>query len=120
MNQQEFIEIAVKALDSKKAEDINVIGIKDLTIIADYFIIANGTSSTQTRALADEVEFKISEAAGIKPDQVQGNNGSNWIILDYSDIVIHVFNKETRDFYNLERLWRDGKNVDISNWIKPN
>ena len=119
MTQQEILEIAVKALDSKKAEDIYVIGIKDLTIIADYFIIANGNSTTQTRSLADEVEFKLSEA-GIKPKQVQGNNGSNWIVLDYSDIVIHIFYKETREFYNLERLWRDGENIDISKWVKPN
>lgn len=119
MIQQEILEIAVKALDSKKAEDICVIGIKDLTIIADYFIIANGNSTTQTRSLADEVEFKLSEA-GIKPKQVQGNNGSNWIVLDYSDIVIHIFYKETREFYNLERLWRDGENIDISKWVKPN
>ena len=119
MESKELIKIAVKALDSKKAEDICVIGIKDLTIIADYFIIANGNSTTQTRSLADEVEFKLSEA-GIKPKQVQGNNGSNWIVLDYSDIVIHIFYKETREFYNLERLWRDGENIDISKWVKPN
>ena len=117
LTQEEIIEIAVKAFDSKKAEDIQVIKIKDLTIIADYFIIADGTSSTQTKALADEVEFKLAEA-GLKPKQIQGNNGSNWIILDYIDIVIHVFYKETRDFYNLERLWSDGENVDISKWLK--
>jgi ribosome-associated protein len=119
MTQQEMLEIAVKALDSKKAEDIQVIGIKDLSVIADYFVIADGTSSTQTRALADEVEFKLSEA-GAKPRQVQGNNGSNWIVLDYSDIVIHVFSKDQREFYNLERLWRDGEQVDISKWVKTN
>ena len=119
MTQQEMLEIAVKALDSKKAEDIQVIKIKDLSIIADYFIIADGTSSTQTRALADEVEFKLGEA-GVKPRQVQGNNGSNWIVLDYSDIVIHVFSKDQREFYNLERLWSDGEQIDVSKWVKSN
>lgn len=120
MTQIEILEAAVKALDLKKAEDIQVIGIKDLTIIADYFVIADGTSNTHTRALADEVEFQISEkCGGLKPRQVQGNNGSNWIILDYSDIVIHVFSKEQREFYNLERLWSDGEQMDISAWIKP-
>ncbi|MBQ8827370.1 MAG: ribosome silencing factor [Oscillospiraceae bacterium] len=120
MTQLEILEAAVKALDLKKAEDIQVIGIKDLTIIADYFVIADGTSNTHTRALADEVEFQIGEkCGGLKPRQVQGNNGSNWIILDYSDIVIHIFSKEQREFYNLERLWSDGEHMDISKWIKP-
>lgn len=117
MTQNEILQNAVQILDNKKAEDIRVIGIKDLTIIADYFIIAGGTSTTQTKALADELEFQLKEK-GIVPKQVQGNNGSNWIVLDYSDIVVHVFYKETREFYNLERLWRDGEEVDISGWIK--
>ncbi len=116
MTQEELIATAVKTLDSKKAEDIRVIKIGDLTIIADYFIIADGTSSTQTKALADEVEFRLKQQ-GREPKQVQGNNGSNWIILDYSDVVIHIFYKETRDFYNLERLWSDGEDVDISKYL---
>ncbi len=116
ISQNEIIETAVKALDSKKAEDIKVIKIKDLTIISDYFIIADGTSNTQTKALADEVEFRLKEL-GVEPRQVQGNNGGGWIVMDYSDIVIHVFNKEQRDFYNLERLWRDGEDVDITDWL---
>lgn len=117
MTQNEIISTAVKALDSKKAEDIKLIGIKDLTIIADYFIIANGTSSTQTKALADEVEFRLSEK-GLKPTRTEGYQGANWIILDYSDVVIHVFYKETRSFYSLERLWSDGEQVDISEFLK--
>ncbi|MBQ2812097.1 MAG: ribosome silencing factor, partial [Clostridia bacterium] len=80
MTQEELIASAVKILDSKKAEDIRVIKIGDLTILADYFIIADGTSSTQTKALADEVEFRLKQQ-GREPKQVQGNNGSNWIIL---------------------------------------
>lgn len=116
MTQEELIASAVKILDSKKAEDIRVIKIGDLTILADYFIIADGTSSTQTKALADELEFRLKEM-GREPKQVQGNNGSNWIILDYSDVVIHIFYKETRDFYNLERLWSDGEDIDISKYL---
>lgn len=117
MTQEELIKAAVKILDGKKAEDIRVIEIRDLTIIADYFIIADGTSVTQTRALADELEFRIKEM-GREPRQVQGNNGSNWIVLDYSDVVIHIFYKETRDFYNLERLWSDGKEIDIKKYLE--
>ncbi|MBP1561704.1 MAG: ribosome silencing factor [Oscillospiraceae bacterium] len=117
MTQEELLTAAVKILDSKKAEDIRVIGIKDLTIIADYFIIANGTSTTHTKSLADELEFRLKEM-GAEPRQVQGNNGSNWIILDYSDVVVHIFYKETREFYNLERLWQDGHEVDIKKYLE--
>lgn len=117
LTQQQIIETAVKALDSKRAEDICVIKISDLTVIADYFVIANGTSSTQTKALADEVEYRLKEL-GRQPDRTEGYQGANWIILDYGDIVVHVFYKETRNFYNLERLWSDGKKVDISHLLK--
>ena len=119
LTQQQKLEIIVKALDSKKAEDIKVIKVGDLTVIADYFVIADGTSSTQTKALADEAEYKMQEN-GVVPNRVQGNNGSNWVIIDYGDIVVHVFSKEQRDFYNLERLWRDGEDIDISDWVKQN
>lgn len=116
MNQNEMIKTIVKALDSKRAEDIQVLEIRDLTVIADYFIIANGTSTTQTKALADEVEFKLKEQ-GVTPERVEGYQGTNWIILDYGDIVVHVFYKETRSFYNLERLWKDAKQLDISEYV---
>ena len=119
LTQQQKLEIIVKALDSKKAEDIKVIKVGDLTVIADYFVIADGTSSTQTKALANEAEYKMQEN-GVVPNRVQGNNGSNWVIIDYGDIVVHVFSKEQRDFYNLERLWRDGEDIDISDWVKQN
>lgn len=119
LTQQQKLEIIVKALDSKKAEDIKVIKVGDLTVIADYFVIADGTSFTQTKALADEAEYKMQEN-GVVPNRVQGNNGSNWVIIDYGDIVVHVFSKEQRDFYNLERLWRDGEDIDISDWVKQN
>lgn len=116
MTQNEALKLIVKTLDSKKAEDIKVIKIKELSVLADYFVIADGTSSTQTRALADEVEFRLKEA-GLAPNQIQGNNGSNWIVLDYGDIIVHVFSRDQRDFYNLERLWRDGEEIDISSMI---
>ena len=117
MTQDEILAEAGKILDNKKAEDIRVIEIGDLTIIADYFIIANGISTTHTKALADELEFQLKEK-GVEPRQSQGNNGGGWIVMDYSDIVVHIFNKETRDFYNLERLWSDGKDIDVSQFLK--
>lgn len=116
ITQNEKIETIVKALDSKRAEDIQAIKIGDLTIVADYFIIANGTSNTQTKALAEEVEYKLGQV-GIKPIRTEGYQGATWVVLDYGDIVVHVFYKETREFYNLERLWSDGENVDISGYL---
>lgn len=111
------LKTIVQALDSKKAEDIEVLGIKDLTVLTDYFVIANGTSTTHTKTLADEVEYQLSQQ-GIEPARKEGYNGSNWIILDYSDIVVHVFYKETREFYQLERLWADGEHVDAQQLLK--
>ncbi len=113
MTAQDKINTIVKALDSKRAEDIQVIKIGDLTIIADYFIIADGTSNTHTKSLAEEVEFKMTQN-GIEPLRTEGYQGQNWIVLDYGDVVVHVFYKETRDQYNLERLWSDGTQIDIS------
>ena len=113
---QQKLEVIVKALDSKRAEDIQAIKIGDLTIIADYFVIADGTSNIHTKALAEEVEFKMSQL-GIEPSRTEGYQGQTWIVLDYGDVVVHVFYKETRDHYNLERLWSDGTNVDISQYL---
>lgn len=117
MTQKEKLGIIVNTLDSKKAEDIQVIGIRDLTILADYFVIVNGTSTTHTRALADEVDFQLGQK-GVNPNHIEGSQGSNWIVLDYGDIVVHVFYKETRAFYSLERLWADGVKVDIQEFLK--
>jgi len=116
MSQKEILSKIVKTLDSKKAEDVEVIGIKDLTIIADYFVIATGTSTTHTKSLADEVEFQLKEA-GVVPSRTEGYNGASWILLDYSDIVVHIFYKETRQYYSLERLWSDGEKIDIKQFI---
>ena len=113
---EQKLEVIIKALDSKRAEDIQAIKIGDLTIIADYFIIADGTSNTHTKALAEEVEFRMSQL-GVEPSRTEGYQGQTWIVLDYGDVVVHVFYKETRDHYNLERLWSDGTNVDISEYL---
>lgn len=113
MTLQEKLNAIVKALDSKKAENIQAINIHDLTILADYFVIANGTSTTHTKALADEVDFRLGEL-GVQPTRTEGYAGATWIVLDYGDIVVHVFYRETREFYSLERLWSDGELVDIA------
>ena len=117
MEIQEKLKKIVEVLDTKKAENIEVLGIRDLTVLTDYFVIANGISTTHTKTLADEVEFQLSQA-GVKPARTEGHNGSNWIIIDYSDIIVHIFYKDTREFYQLERLWADGEHVDISEILK--
>ncbi|MDE7121933.1 MAG: ribosome silencing factor [Oscillospiraceae bacterium] len=108
--------MAVKALDAKRAEDIRVLKVTDLTILGDYFIIANGNSTTHTKTLAEEAEFQLSQH-GAEPHHTEGMNGSNWYILDYTDVIIHVFYQETREFYRLEQLWADAEQIDISDWI---
>ena len=112
MTQLEKLSTIVKALDSKSAQDIKVIRIGDLTIVADYFVIANGTSTTHTRGLVDEVDFRMGEK-GVNVDHIEGVDGASWIAMDYGDIVVHVFYRDVREQYNLEKLWSDGEAVDI-------
>ncbi|MCQ2416946.1 MAG: ribosome silencing factor [Oscillospiraceae bacterium] len=116
MDTQAKLEKIVRILDSKKAEDIQVIGITNLTIIADYFVIATGTSTTQVKSLADEIDFQLGQQ-GVEARGIEGIRNANWIVLDYSDIVVHVFYRDTREEYQLERLWADGEQVDISGWL---
>ncbi len=99
-------------LDSKKAKDIRILYVHDQTVIADYFVIAHGTSSTQVRALCDEVEFQM-EQEGVPCPSIQGKDGTNWIVMDYGDILVHVFHSELRSYYNLEKLWADAEPVDF-------
>ncbi|MGN1081040.1 MAG: ribosome silencing factor [Acutalibacteraceae bacterium] len=115
MDALEKAKIAVKALDSKRARDIEVIKITDLSSLGDYLVLASGTSSTHVKALADEVEYKISET-GEEPDHVEGK-ASNWILLDYSSVMVHVFHTSSREFYQLDRLWADGERIDISDLV---
>lgn len=117
MTSNEVLKNAVQILDSKKAEDLTAIKIKDLTILAEYFIIAGGNSNTQVRAMADEVEFQLGKV-GLQPYKVEGYQSASWIVLDYVDVVIHIFQTQTREFYSLERLWSDGELVDINDLLQ--
>ena len=112
METREILKIAAKALDSKKALDVQAIEIGDLTIITDFFLLATATSSTHVRALPDEVEEMLSRA-GVDPHHTEGR-ATGWILLDYGSVVVHVFDKKSRDFYQLERLWNDGVPYDLS------
>ncbi len=102
--------IAYDALDDKKAENISMIDIAEISTLGDYFIIANGHNRNQVQAMADAVEEELGKA-GFLPKQIEGYQTANWILLDYRDVIIHVFSEEDREFYDLERIWRDGKPV---------
>ena len=107
---KEMVRLAYEALEDRKGEDIQVIEIKDISIIADYFIIANGTNTPQVDALVNSVTDKLGRQ-GYNPKRIEGVRSASWILMDYGDVVVHVFSKEDRLFYNLERIWRDGKTI---------
>ncbi len=109
---KEMARLAIHAMEEKKAEDIRVIDISQVSVIADYFIIANGNNRSQIQTLSDTVEETL-ERAGYPLKQKEGYHNANWVLLDFGDIIFHIFDKENRLFYDLERLWFDGKTVDI-------
>ena len=111
---RKIIEIA----DLKKAYDIELIKIGDVSSITDYFVICTGNSELQVKAIADEIEFKMKEKEEITPSHIEGYQTAGWVLLDYDDVVVHIFNKESRAFYSLERLWKDAVREDISDIVK--
>lgn len=113
MNAKEMTEIIVKALSSKKGQDIKALHTADLTTLSEYFVICTGSSSTQIKALSDAVEKAMTDA-GEEPHHIEGHRGGTWVLMDYSCVVVHIFTEETRQFYDLERLWRDAQEVDLS------
>ena len=113
MKSNDMAKLAVAALEDHKAEDISVIDIREVSPIADYFIIASGNNQNQLQAMRDAADEALYKA-GIKVQQVEGNQNSTWILMDYNDIIIHIFSKEDRLFYDLERIWTDRKKIDIS------
>lgn len=109
---KKMAKIAYEALDERKGEDIKIIDISEISVLADYFIIANGTNDSQVRALVENVEEKLSKE-GFEPKQREGYDLGSWVLLDFGNIIVHVFDKENRLFYDLERIWRDGKYTDV-------
>lgn len=109
---KEMVIAAYQALDSKKAEDIRIIDIQGVTVIADYFIIANGSNQNQLEAMKDAVDEALYRS-GYHLKQLEGNRNSSWILMDYGDVIVHLFSKEDRLFYDLEKIWTDGKTVEI-------
>ena len=113
MQPSELVKAIAEVLDDKKAVDITAIRTAEQTIITDYFVIASGMSSTHVKALTDELEFEMKKRHGIAPRGVEGR-ASGWILLDYNSVLVHVFQKEQREYYNLERLWEDAEKVMLN------
>ena len=111
-----MVKIAINALEEKKAENIRVIDISKVSVLADYFIIAEGKNRNQIQALTDSVEKDLGKAGAV-PKQIEGYESANWILMDYADIIVHIFDNENRLFYDLERIWRDGVCVDAKDFI---
>lgn len=111
MNSSEIVKLVYKALDEKKAEDVKVIDIKNISVIADYFVVASADNQNLLHALQNEVD-KVLYENGIHAKQVEGNRNSTWVLMDYEDVIVHLFSSEDRLFYNLERIWQDGITVN--------
>ena len=110
-------QIACKAIVDKKGQDIKIIDIHNVSVIADYFVIASGTNSNQVQAIVDNVEEQLGRA-GFEAKQIEGNRNSSWILMDYGDVIVHVFDEENRLFYDLERIWRDGKVLEMDAFLE--
>ena len=111
---KEMVKLAVQALQDKKGEDVKIIDIREISVLADYFVIASGSNGNQVQAMADNVEEMLGKA-GYVSAQIEGYDSANWILMDYKDIIVHIFCREDRLFYDLERIWRDGKTfVDVN------
>ena len=113
-NSKKMALMAMEALEDRKGIDVHAIDISEISTLADYFIIANGTNSSQVQAMADSVQDALGRA-GFLTKNVEGYESANWILLDFGDIIVHVFDSENRVFYDLERIWRDGKPIEKEN-----
>lgn len=112
-NNMETVALAVAALEDKKAEDIRIIDISEISVMADFFLIAGGNNRSQIQAMCDNVEERLGRA-GHPVKQIEGYDTANWILMDFGDLIVHIFDKENRLLYDLERLWRDGREVDTA------
>ena len=114
---KEIADITIRALDNKKAQEIKLLRTYDVTILADYFIICTASSTTHMKTLSDEVE-KALKQAGEVPLRIEGHRNGGWVLLDFACVIVHLFLKDAREFYTLERLWGDAEDIDIKDIIK--
>lgn len=117
MDSRKIMELAALGADNKKAEDIKVLDIRELTTIADYFVICHGNSNTQMKAISEEIEDKLKEN-GVSQGTREGIGSASWILMDYADVIVHIFSKESRDFYAIEHLWADAKEVNTDEFLQ--
>lgn len=117
MDSKKMLEIAVKAAEDKRGEDIVALDLQPVSLIADYFMIVDAASTRQVQAVADSIEDAV-EKAGIKIQRVEGYNAAKWVLIDLGDVMVHVFQKEERAHYNLEKLWVEAPLVDLSDWVE--
>ncbi|MBQ6816316.1 MAG: ribosome silencing factor [Clostridia bacterium] len=112
MESKNILAVAANALNEKKALDLAALKVDDLTVLTEYFLLATATSSTHVRALADEVEFKLSEQ-GVSVHHIEGK-ATGWVLLDYGSVIVHVMSRDAREFYNLDKMWSDGEPIDLN------
>ena len=117
MTSREMVQFSCKLLDNKKATDIVVLDIREVTSLGDYFVIASGSNTTLVKALAGELEDKLAKE-GVEPRRMEGESSAMWVLMDYGDVIVHIFCAETRDFYCLERLWADAPRLDTAELLK--
>ncbi|MFD1466347.1 ribosome silencing factor [Lapidilactobacillus mulanensis] len=115
-NSEEILKTAVKAADDKSAEEIVALDMRNVSLLADYFLIMHAGSERQVEAIVDEIQKKVEALGGVE-GHVEGKKGSKWVLIDFKDVVVHVFVEEERRFYNLEKLWADAPEVDLKDWI---
>lgn len=113
MDAKEMLNIIHHALEEKKAGDIKIIDIQSISVISDYFVIADGSNKNQVQAMADNVQEELAKA-GCHARQIEGYQTANWILMDYNDVIVHIFCTEDRLFYDLERIWRDGRGISLA------
>ncbi|MEE3355508.1 MAG: ribosome silencing factor [Candidatus Weimeria sp.] len=113
MDAKEMVKVICKAIDDKKGEDIEILDIAGISVVSDYFVVASASNQNQLNAMKDAIEEEMYKAGKINARQVEGNRSSTWILMDYEDVIVHLFTQEDRLFYNLERIWKDGKQVAL-------
>lgn len=111
MTTKQLLQTIYNAISDKKGERIKIIDISNISVIADYFVIVNGTNKNQVQAISDNVLDELIKV-NVKPSRIEGYNTAGWILMDYNDVIIHIFSKDDRFFYDLERIWSDGKNIE--------
>jgi ribosome-associated protein len=107
MESKELAILSARAMDQRKGSKITILKVEDLSTLTDYFVVGTGSSRVQTQAMADNIEDEIKKAAGLRPSRIEGLQEGRWILMDYGQVIIHIFLEDERNFYNLERLWAD-------------